>query len=143
MPTLFLVRGLPGAGKSTLARSLAPTTVAADDFFNDERGVYRFDRNRLGEAHAWCQNAARTFLRKGDVAVANTFTETWEIAPYIEIAAKAGAHLVVVDLFDGGLDNRALAARNEHGVPEEGIAAMRKRYEHDWSRGDMRPPWER
>lgn len=143
MPTLFLVRGLPGSGKSTLASRLAPTTVAADDFFNDAHGVYHFDPSRLGEAHAWCQNAARSFLRTGDVAVANTFTQTWEIVPYDEIAAQCGARLVVVDLFDGGLDDRALAVRNAHGVPEEGIAGMRHRYEHDWSRGDTRPPWER
>jgi predicted kinase len=144
--TLFLVRGLPGSGKSTLASRLASRpslAIAADDFFYDEQGRYQFDPKRLGEAHAWCQNSARGGLKFGDVAVANTFTQGWEIAPYVEIAAKAGARLVVVSLFDGGLDDAALAQRNEHGVPAAGIAAMRSRYEHDWSRADMRPPWER
>ena len=40
MQTLFLVRGLPGVGKSTLGRSLG-RTFAADDYFTRADGTWR------------------------------------------------------------------------------------------------------
>lgn len=142
--TLYLVRGLPGSGKSTLAATLAPGhAYAADDLFVGEDGIYRFDPKRLPEAHADCQARTSAALSTGaSVAVANTFTEAWEVEPYRAIARAAGARLVVLSMFDGELDDSALAARNVHGVPMERIAGMRARYDHTLT-GDPRPPWER
>lgn len=139
MSTLILVRGLPGAGKS----SLFPKTIAADDYFMVD-GEYMFDPRQLPHAHADCQSRAEVLLRMVEqVVVANTFSQRWEIEPYVKIAARAGARLVVADLFDGGLTDMELEARNLHGVPAQVIARMRSRWEHDWRSGNPVPPWER
>ena len=144
-PLLLLFRGLPGSGKSTLAVTTGLPVVSADDFFTGPDGVYRFDPSRLAQAHAACQEAARDYLLgpPNGVAVANTFSQGWEIRPYAHIAERFGARLVVVDLFDSGRTDAALAARNVHDVPVETIRAMRARWEHDWRAADPRPPWER
>lgn len=124
---IIIVRGLPGAGKSTYVRCLeADIVVAADDFMVDGEGKYQFDPSRLKHCHEQCQAVARAGHVAGKtVAVANTFTQEWEVAPYRTIDPT----LRVVDLFDGGMDDAELAACNVHGVPESTIAAMRARWE--------------
>jgi len=142
---LYIIRGLPGSGKSTLASTkITPDhTVSADDYFM-KGGRYVFDRNKLGEAHAYCQKRVAELLDEDhDVAVANTFTQRWEIEPYLKIANEAGALVCVVDLYDGGLSDEQLAARNVHEVPLDIIKTMRERYEKDWIKGDPTPPWQR
>ena len=50
---LYLVRGVPGAGKSTFAKNLGCTHFETDEFFMVD-GEYKFDPSKLKEAHAWC-----------------------------------------------------------------------------------------
>jgi predicted kinase len=132
---LFLIRGLPGSGKSTLAKQLGLTVFEADQFFMKD-GVYQFDPSLLAEAHKQCQENTFKELSKGNsVCVANTFTKRWEMQPYIEMADVIDARLTVVSLFDGGLSDEQLAARNTHGVPLAAIQAMRSRWQEDWKNG--------
>lgn len=149
---LFLVCGLPGSSKSTVAYHLARAALngmrfdvySADDYFTDENGVYHFDPSKLTEAHAACQKNADLGLAENcNVAVANTFTQFWEIAPYLDIAKRHNARIVIVDCFDGGMTDSELAAKNVHGVPESAIHAMRNRWEFNKHSGDPRPPWLR
>lgn len=144
MTTLILIRGLPGSGKTTLAKMLAAamTDPDADTLGTTERrdceevsadawfmvgGVYRFDPSRLAEVHAACQESARAWLKAGhSVVVHNTFSRKWEWAPYLAMGAD---RVWVLDLFDGGLTDAELAARNVHGVVESTISRMRRRWE--------------
>ena len=142
-PTLFIVRGLPGSGKSTVAEALGEVIRAADDHFM-VYGEYRFDPRELPQAHAACQAAVNKDLADlGSAVVANTFTSRWEFGPYLALAAEHGARIVIVDTFDAGMTDEELTAKNVHGVPLEAIQAMRQRWEADWRSGDPRPPWER
>ena len=123
MKTLFILRGLPGSGKSTLADSLGIDYVEADMFFMQD-GEYKFDASKLKEAHQWCQDRVRKIMELDmSVAVANTFTQEWEMEPYLKMAEEFGYRVnsLIVENRHGG--------ENIHGVPAEALDRMEKRFE--------------
>ena len=141
MQTLILYRGLPGAGKSTQAKIQAQKAGAefhhfeADQFFGlNPSGKYVFNNKLLAAAHGWCQGETRWGLSQFSdsfplVLVANTFSQLWELEPYVDIANEFKVALSIVDLFDAGFDDEQLAERCVHNVPVEAIAKMRARWE--------------
>ena len=78
MKVLYIVRGLPGSGKTTLAKRLVGEHVfSADDWFTNEDGVYRFVSDDIGKAHQDCLRRTSAAMSDGEplVALANTFSE--------------------------------------------------------------------
>ena len=124
MKELFLLRGLPGAGKSTLAESIGGMHMEADKYFMYE-GKYEFDITRLKDAHDWCQNAVSVWMTNSvpKITVSNTFTQDWEMKPYFDLAEKHGyrVYSLIVENRHEGV--------NEHGVPEEKLEQMKNRFE--------------
>ena len=147
---LILVRGLPGSGKNTLGNKLSDKVLSADDFYMVD-GEYQFDPSKLGAAHADCLERCKAALRDapdgGTVVVANTFSQHWEMAPYLYMADCGLPDFMpelilntILDLFDSGLTDEELAKRNTHGVPVHGIQNMRQRWHHDWKVETTHPP---
>ena len=136
---MMVLRGLPGAGKSRLARLLSrlPGQVvvcSADDFLRDTAGVYRFDAGRLSDAHGQCQTLAREALKDDGVDVVvidHTGSQKGEYEPYLDMAREAGdVRVQVLDLYEAGLDDEALASRcDKPGLEPEVVARMRARWE--------------
>jgi predicted kinase len=128
MKELFLLRGLPGSGKSTLAKMLVGDKdychKEADMYFVDGDGNYKFDVTSLRDAHAWCQEEVE-FLMKYEhkVVVSNTFTQEWEMEPYMELAKSWGYRV-----FSIVVENRHEGV-NQHNVPEDKLQAMKDRFE--------------
>ena len=133
-PIIFLVRGIPGSGKSTFARHIwnEYAVCEADKFFhNKETGEYNFDPSRLKEAHEWCRNEVETRMKDHqvnpqyypEIVVSNTFTQEWEMQAYIDLAKKYGYQVttLIVENRHGGI--------NEHGVPADKLEQMRNRFE--------------
>ena len=124
MKTLILLRGLPGAGKSTLAASLTREHYETDMFFERGNG-YEFDVSRLREAHQWCQDMVWMAMIRGElkIVVSNTFTQEWEMEAYYELAKRYDyqVHSIIVENRHNGV--------NKHGVPADKLEQMKNRFE--------------
>lgn len=129
MKNLYLIRSIPGAGKSTLAKALVGDKdychKEADMFFVNRDGEYKFNPSQLKEAHQWCKEEVE-FLMKYEhptVVVSNTFTQEWEMEDYFKLAEKYGyrVHSIIVEKRHDGV--------NQHGVPEEKLQAMKDRFQ--------------
>jgi predicted kinase len=131
---LYIVRGIPGSGKSTFAKTLTNeySICEADQYFVDrETGEYKFNFDELKNAHQWCRNEVEIRMKDNQVnyqfyptiVVSNTFTQEWEMEPYFKLAEKYGYTVfsVIVENRHGG--------KNEHGVPEEKVQVMKDRFQ--------------
>jgi predicted kinase len=123
---LILMRGVSGSGKTTISEAVTDreNICTADDYFM-VNGEYKFDATKLKDAHAYCQTKCRLRMAVGAplIIVANTFTRLWEMEAYNELAKEFGyrVHSIIVENRHGGV--------NEHGVPQETLDAMIKRFE--------------
>jgi predicted kinase len=154
MTKLIIMSGLPGSGKSTLARTLAgaEAVCSTDDYptlYTPSGEFTGMEKDpdfgvKVGRAHNWNQKRAYKLMEEQEpvVVIDNTNVARWEFEPYIIAAEKFGYTVERRSIFDAGLSDVELAARNTHGVPLTGIARMRANYEHDLD-GDPRPPWLR
>jgi predicted kinase len=124
MKELFLLRGLPGSGKSTLAKSIGGKHLEADMYHINKDGVYDWKPEKVKDAHEWCQfECGRAMAWELKVVVSNTFTQEWEMQPYLDLAEKHGykVYCLVVENRHGGV--------NEHNVPEETLEKMKNRFD--------------
>jgi predicted kinase len=123
--TLYIIRGLPGAGKSTLGSKIAgDLAFAADDFF-DEFYNGKFIAEKIKQAHEYCRLKVRQAMCDGapSIAVCNTFTQEWELKPYLSLAEEYGymVHSIIVE-------NRQ-NTKSVHNVPSETIKRMQDRFQ--------------
>lgn len=131
---LYLCRGIPGSGKTTLAETLALSLGApvysADSFFEkkDENGnlvEYKFNPSQLGIAHSRCQKKTDAAMEAEfpHIFVANTFTKVSELKDYYKLAEKYGYRV-----FSLIVESRHQTG-NVHNVPEEIVQKMKARFD--------------
>jgi len=129
MKNLILLRGLPGAGKSTVAKLIGADGAGyahyeADMFFMKD-GEYKFEPTQIKMAHNWCQIQTEKAMANDThiVIVSNTFTQEWEMERYLELAKYYGyqvTSLVVENRHNG---------TNVHGVPQDKLEIMKERFQ--------------
>lgn len=126
-PTLYLIRGVSGAGKSTFAQTLLQAgiidkVIEADDWFMYGR-EYHFNRAELKTAHEYCQLSARSFLKvQRSVAIANTSTTSMDVKTYQNVAKEYNANFVSLIV-----ENRN-NTQSVHNVPPETLARQRAQF---------------
>jgi len=124
MKTLILLRGLPGSGKTTFAKTLEGLHIEADMYFINENGEYNFEPTKIKDAHKWCNELVEEWMRgeQDKIVVSNTFTQEWEMESYYEMAKKYGyrVYSIIIENRHGGV--------NEHGVPDDKLEQMKNRF---------------
>lgn len=144
MKTLYLMQGVPGSGKSTMAKAIKDgldrgeaVICSTDNYWFDADGKYNYDISKASEAHEWNRNAVESLMADGmpNVIVDNTNTLRSQAQPYFDFADKYGYTLVVVRV-DPGLDEalRRNSLRSEdRKIPEGVIHSMQARMEDLWT----------
>jgi len=119
---LHIIRGVSGTGKSTLAQSIGCPHFEADQYFMTDNG-YKFNPEHLSRAHAWCLNEVKEALSSGEqsVCVSNTFTQYWEIEPYVNLGKEYKYEIEVHSL--------TKVYGNIHSVPDDVVQRQKSRFE--------------
>ncbi|NXW67695.1 N4BP2 protein, partial [Hirundo rustica] len=133
---LVLLRGVPGSGKSYLARNLLEDNpggiiLSTDDYFY-KHGQYHYDPDCLGEAHDWNRKRAKEAfeMRISPIIIDNTNIQAWEMKPYVALAQQFKYKVMFREPDTWWKFNpKELERRNIHGVSKEKIKRMLERYE--------------
>jgi tRNA uridine 5-carbamoylmethylation protein Kti12 len=134
---VYILRGIPGSGKSYLAEKLialpddaSKMIVSADHYFIAPNGEYLFNPRELPRAHSECFRHYMLMLeqemrggRNPDdiVIVDNTNIHAWEISPYVLAANAWDVPYKIVNVhcsFDDAL------RRQTHGVSTTAMSRM-------------------
>jgi len=141
---LVLIRGLPGSGKSEIAKQIkkkhkdSAFICATDDYWVRPDGKYDFNIDLLGNSHAWNQNRVKSTLvfESGSpwdsiVVVDNTNINFSEIRPYAILAEKFEFPVAVLEPnTKWAMDVEKCYELNTHGVPYATILRMY----HNWEK---------
>lgn len=131
MKTLYIVRGCPGNGKTTLAHKLVDgiAAVAADDM----PGLYinsEYQQHLQKHSHEWCLNEVKKMMEDDleEIAVHNTFTRIFYIKPYIELANRYGYSVHIIH--SEAVLTASGRTTDTHNVPADVLVSMRNGWEN-------------
>eukprot|EP00117_Sycon_ciliatum_P045205 scpid7455/ scgid0808/ Leukocyte receptor cluster member 9 len=165
---VYVLRGLPGSGKSRLAEALrsqlgqqgAVRVCCADEYFvssggTGERDVdssadasattarrYDFSSQKIRDAHAYCLDLFMEALNAGigSVIVDNTHVQRWQYTAYLRLAAMCGYDARIVQLPCGDAEMaRRFCERGQHKVPLPAVLRMFEVWEEDSSSHTVQP----
>lgn len=121
---LYIIRGVPGSGKTTMAHQLVgeANTHEADQYMM-VGGEYVFDPKNLPNAHKRCIEAVEMDMVNNvqKIAVSNTFVKKEHFFPYKNLAEKFGYKVSILKM-----ENEF---PNVHNVPAHTVERMRNQFE--------------
>ncbi|TGN19810.1 AAA family ATPase [Leptospira idonii] len=130
LKTLILLRGLPGSGKSSLAKILSEDgkypVFSVDRYFTDPiTGIYEFRYQENHLAYRACESDTRSAMENvvPKIFVDNTFTMEWEMKPYFLLASEYD-----YTVFTMTLENRH-EGENIHGITDDQMKKMALGYQ--------------
>lgn len=125
---LYLIRGLPGSGKSTFAQELACGLDCShfehDKYLYTDEGEYLWTEKRMAYAYRQCLRDTEATMVDGEpVVVSNVFPTAKSLKNYRKLAEKYGYRVtyIVVENRRGGV--------NIHDVPQESLDNMREAFQ--------------
>jgi predicted kinase len=142
MPTLLILRGLPGSGKTKLAEEVTPSSNVSNDQYFEALAALQgktysevFSPNLLPTALEWCFNQVEERLKRQEelVIVHNVFSRRDHVTPYIQLGEKYGytVHVITVENHH--------EKSSVHNVPSSAVKRMLRGWQrflprefHEW-----------
>jgi len=122
MPTMTIVRGLPGSGKSTYANNLGCVVISPMDMLCRVDGNYQFNARKSRQAWEFAQTMVETVMMYGcDICVAEVLPNIGKINKYKKMAEENGYTFRVIR-FDVSTEHSK--KHNIHAVPDVTIESM-------------------
>lgn len=128
---LFILRGIPGSGKSTIGRRLLekhPTAVLSERdkyYINPENGKYEWAPEKVPIARRKQIEEIEIALKSGNSAIADSLHLAHkQYDPLLNLAEKYNARPIIIDVPFNKATPELYASRNLHGVPLEQIKGM-------------------
>lgn len=133
---LVIIRGLPGSGKSLVAKLLTRSggiAVSVDDFLTNPNGQYEFSKGNFIAAQEACRSFCRELMVSGQelIVLHNTMAQAWEAKDYFEMAQEHNYSTQIVSLYDNGLNDTELSKRCIHFMPMHLIQKIRHKWDLD------------
>jgi predicted kinase len=150
MKKLILISAIAGSGKSTLAAQLEKQyedqgysvfTIETDEWFvRNGRGTYKFERDKLNQAHSWTfSEVAKAMMEDSEertctddpydvIILANTNLVWKEIKRYVVLAREMGYEVEIVAPDTPWCNNpEECFQKNIHGVPLDQLKRMEEK----------------
>lgn len=131
MPTLTVMCGLPGVGKTTLAHALASNgvqVITSDEYRRFITGSYG-DSSHDGLVQAVCRLVTRDYLACGRDVIFDATNPTLEDRlPWITLAKELGAHAVCIWVVTSEPERVSRNLHRENVVPDWVVDAISKRF---------------
>ena len=121
---LYIIRGLPGAGKGSLAQTVAPEACFSSEDFFRVCGEYKFRKDQLALAKRHCLQQCTEAMSQGSptVAVYDVFSNTCAVRPYLKAAEAHNYTVSIIECQTQTTRNRKVSQRT--------ISKIRKRWEY-------------
>ena len=140
-PTVVILRGLPGSGKSFLAhcctealQNPAAVSICSADSYFMEGERYKFNPSSLPQAHSYCLELFLDALGSGKelIVIDNTNSKLWEYRLYIYLCELLGHTYHILETpCPNELLSAKFCSRNVHNVDQLAISRMCQRWEVD------------
>lgn len=125
---LFIIRGLPGSGKSAFVDAVAPKDAPifnTDAALTHPDGTYEWTPERHSDAKELVNNAIRVAIERGEpkIFLDGVFDEREDFEPFIQFAKAHGyrVYTVIVENRHGGVSS--------HGVSLETLKRFRANFD--------------
>lgn len=130
---LYVMRGLPGSGKSKRAKELVGNGIIHSvDEYHVKDGIYKFDIDKIGYYHYLNFMASLESIKRGitPIVIDNTNITASNCRNYVDAARTYGYEVQVIEPnTEWAFNLDELVKRNTHGAPREVIESMLFTYE--------------
>lgn len=129
VPILYLIRGLPGAGKTTYANTLGCIVIAPSDYSSWRGGIYKWRReNYMINKLIWRDIVEKLMILQIDIAITELMPEGRFINFWLDLAKKYYYYVKIKTII---VDPEIAIQRNIHQADHKSIYEVHEQFDYN------------